>query len=110
VRPFHHKSNSKGQAELEGVDLVRPSLRIIDRDSANVHRGERICVPLCVRGIGWRDSSAADARQPYDSGFKLNTTAPLRLALAAFQYTISSLTVIIVARMQRCEDGCDAPF
>jgi hypothetical protein len=75
-----------------------------------VHRGEHVCVPLCVREIGWRDSGAADARQPYDSGFKLNTTAPSRLALAAFQYTISSLTVIIVARMQRWEYRCDASF
>jgi hypothetical protein len=37
-------------AELEGGHLVRPSLRAIDQEYANVQRGERIEVPL--RGVG----------------------------------------------------------
>jgi len=64
------QGEQQGHAELEGGNLVRLSLRAIDQHLSDVQRGERIWVPPCVR----RDSSAADALQPYDSACGLNTT------------------------------------
>ncbi|EAT79438.1 hypothetical protein SNOG_13111 [Parastagonospora nodorum SN15] len=75
ARALRHREQQQGHAELEGGDLVRLSLRAIDQHLSDVQRGERIWVPPCVRrGDRCRDSSAADALQPYDSARGLNTT------------------------------------
>jgi hypothetical protein len=73
--------------------LVRRSLHL--EDVPDVQRGECSVWMVVVQAWGrCRDSSAADALQPYDSGCKLNTTAtstqPRRLTLAMSQNRLDS--------------------
>jgi hypothetical protein len=69
-----HKEINKGMRYSRALPRERRPLRNIVQDAGDVHRGEHTPqVPLCVvrRGICWRDSTAADAAQPYDSSCEL---------------------------------------
>lgn len=83
-RAWRSSESSQGAtaraADLDGGDLVSPSLRAIDQDASDVQRGERIRMLWCRRGDRRRDSSSADARQPYDSVFNTMAARHIRVS------------------------------